>query len=67
MSIGVGMIPLVAPQAVTQQMPHAIHPLLDTGILLAAISAVLLNLFFNGLASSEQARQAARDNTHGAE
>ena len=29
-------------------MPHAIHPLIESGILLASLSAVLLNLFFNG-------------------
>jgi NCS2 family nucleobase:cation symporter-2 len=29
-------------------MPHALHPLLESGILLAAVAAVLLNLFFNG-------------------
>ena len=46
-SIGMGLVPLVAPRW-TQQMPHALHPLLESGILLAALSAVLLNLFFNG-------------------
>ena len=46
-SIGVGMIPLVAPRF-TQWMPHGLHPLIESGILLAAIAAVLLNLFFNG-------------------
>ena len=46
-SIGVGMIPLVAP-SFRQWLPHAIHPLVESGILLASIAAVLLNLFFNG-------------------
>ena len=46
-AIGAGMIPLVAPRW-SQQMPHALHPLLESGILLTAISAVLLNLYFNG-------------------
>jgi len=46
-SIGAGMIPLVAPRW-SQQMPHALHPLLESGILLTALSAVLLNLYFNG-------------------
>jgi xanthine/uracil permease len=27
---------------------HSLHPLLESGILLTAVSAVLLNLFFNG-------------------
>jgi len=46
-SIGVGMIPLVAPRYL-QWLPHAIHPLIESGILLASMSAVGLNLFFNG-------------------
>ena len=57
-SVGFGMIPLVAP-AFFKQMPHALHPLLESGILLTAIVAVLLNLFFNGLGSTAQARDAA--------
>ena len=47
LSIGFGMIPLVAPRW-SQQMAHSLHPLLESGILLTAISAVLLNVFFNG-------------------
>ncbi len=46
-SIGFGLVPLVAPRW-TQHMAHGLHPLLESGILLAAISAVALNLFFNG-------------------
>ncbi|MEO8057583.1 MAG: nucleobase:cation symporter-2 family protein [Burkholderiales bacterium] len=46
-AIGAGMIPLVAPRW-SQQMPHALHPLLESGILLTAVAAVLLNLYFNG-------------------
>ena len=65
-SIGFGMLPLVAEQY-AQHMPKSLSTLLHSGILLAAISAVLLNLFFNGLASSDEAQAAARDNTHGAE
>ena len=29
-------------------MAHGLHPLLESGILLTAVTAVLLNLFFNG-------------------
>ena len=59
-SIGVGMIPLVAPNF-RQWMPHAIHPLIESGILLASLSAVLLNLFFNGTrGDTEAAIRAAR-------
>ena len=46
-SLGMGMIPLVAPNF-KQWMPHDIHPLIDSGILLATISAVALNALFNG-------------------
>jgi uric acid transporter len=46
-SIGFGMIPLVAPRW-SQHMNHSLHPLLESGILLTALSAVALNLFFNG-------------------
>ncbi len=46
-AIGAGMIPLVAPRW-SQQMPHALHPLLESGILLTAVAAVALNLYFNG-------------------
>ncbi len=59
-SIGVGMIPLVAPQF-RQWMPHAIHPLIESGILLSSLCAVLLNVFFNGAKDNTQAViQAAR-------
>jgi len=46
-SIGAGMIPLVAPRW-SQQMAHSLHPLLESGILLTGVAAVLLNLYFNG-------------------
>ena len=59
-SLGMGMIPLIAPDF-KMHMPHAIHPLIDSGILLASLSAVVLNIFFNGAgaASEEELRQAA--------
>lgn len=52
-SVGMGMIPLVAPNF-NQWMPHAIHPLIHSGILLAAITAVLLNWFYNGAAHVDE-------------
>ena len=55
LSIGFGLIPLVAPRW-TQQMPHELHPLLESGILLTSLAAVLLNWFFNG---SREDRAAA--------
>jgi NCS2 family nucleobase:cation symporter-2 len=57
-SVGFGMIPLVAP-TFFRNLPHALHPLLESGILLAAIVAVLLNAFFNGLGSAERASREA--------
>jgi NCS2 family nucleobase:cation symporter-2 len=57
-AIGAGMIPLVAPRW-SQQMPHALHPLLESGILLTAIAAVALNLYFNGGNSSATEAVAA--------
>ena len=61
-SIGVGMVPLIAP-SFRQWMPHAIHPLIESGILLASITAVALNVFFHGAsretsAAVNAARQA---------
>ena len=42
-------------------LPHAIEPLIDSGILLASISAVGLNMVFNGARemSEEDLRYAA--------
>jgi NCS2 family nucleobase:cation symporter-2 len=53
-SVGAGLIPLVAPRW-TQHMAHSLHPLLESGILLTAITAVLLNLYFNGGKADEAA------------
>lgn len=58
-SIGLGMIPLVAPDF-KMWLPHWLHPLIDSGILLAAIGSVLLNALFNGARGSEaELREAA--------
>ncbi len=59
-SIGIGMIPLIAPNF-KQWMPHGLHPLIESGLLLASLSAVLLNLFFNGAnGDSRDAIEAAK-------
>ncbi|WP_315837704.1 nucleobase:cation symporter-2 family protein [Bradyrhizobium prioriisuperbiae] len=57
-AVGFGMIPLVAPNFF-KQLPHDLHPLLESGILLAALVAVVLNAFFNGIGSGESARAGA--------
>jgi NCS2 family nucleobase:cation symporter-2 len=49
-SIGFGMIPLVAP-TFFGQLPKNLEPLLNSGIVLASIAAVLLNAYFNGAGS----------------
>jgi NCS2 family nucleobase:cation symporter-2 len=46
-SIGFGMIPLVAPSFFAA-LPRSLAPMLNSGIVLAAVTSVLLNLFFNG-------------------
>ena len=57
-SIGFGTITMVSPNFF-KNMPSAIHPLLDSGILLAALVSVILNLFFNGLSNIDEARAQA--------
>ena len=65
-SLGFGMIPLVAPKFF-QYMPKALGPLLHSGILLTAIIAVLLNIYFNGVTSQAQAEADAAASSHGSE
>ena len=57
-SVGMGMIPLVAPKFF-QHMPHALAPILESGILLASLAAVALNLLFNGAGRAEDAHAHA--------
>jgi NCS2 family nucleobase:cation symporter-2 len=57
-SVGFGMIPLVSPNFF-RNLPHELHPLLESGILLSAMVSVLLNAFFNGVGSAERARSEA--------
>jgi uric acid transporter len=64
-SVGFGMIPLMATNFFGA-MPDFLHPLLESGILLASVVSVLLNAFFNGLSGFEQAAsEAARRNPVG--
>ncbi len=58
-SIGFGLIPLVAP-TFFKNFPADLKPLLDSGIILTTISAVILNLYFNGLKGSGEAAEDAR-------
>ena len=59
-SLGFGMIPLIAPNF-KQWLPHGIHPLIESGILLASIAAVALNLFFNGATSDARAAEQLKE------
>ena len=58
-SLGFGMIPLVAPTFFAK-LPAQLGPILNSGILLTAIAAVLLNFYFNGVSDRTTAVSAAQ-------
>jgi len=66
-AVGFGLIPLVAPNFFKNFYP-ALKPILESGIILTTIVAVLLNAFYNGLGDRESAQdqlaQAARAAEH---
>jgi len=57
-SLGFAMVPLVAP-TFFKHLSEVLHPLLESGILLAAMVAVTLNAFFNGLRGADSDRSVA--------
>lgn len=59
-SIAVGMIPLVAPTFFAHA-PRWLAPIVNSGITLAAISAVLLNTLFNGSPAKASATGSATE------
>jgi uric acid transporter len=65
--VGAGLIPLVAP-AFFKNFPVSFKPILDSGIILTAIVAVILNAYYNGTGSVEtvegQLAEAARAADH---
>jgi NCS2 family nucleobase:cation symporter-2 len=61
-AISVGMIPLIAPNF-KQWIAHGLHPLIESGILLSSLTAVALNLFFNG-AADPSARASHSHTSH---
>ncbi|BDU74929.1 nucleobase:cation symporter-2 family protein [Mesoterricola silvestris] len=65
-SIGFGMIPLVADKFF-REMPRPLEPLLGSGILLASLVAVALNLFFNQLKHREEASEESIQATKASE
>jgi xanthine permease len=63
-SIGFGMIPLVAPTFFAK-LPKDLEPILNSGIVLASIAAVLLNVWFNGASGkASDAAASASANDH---
>jgi NCS2 family nucleobase:cation symporter-2 len=63
-SIALGLVPVVSPHFFAK-LPPALSPLLHSGILLASVSAVVLNLIFNGVkgerAATRDIRRAGHD------
>jgi NCS2 family nucleobase:cation symporter-2 len=57
-SVGFGLIPLAAPNFF-RNLPDQPKPLLESGILLSAIVAVILNAFFNGIGTKAKAEADA--------
>lgn len=63
-SVGFGLIPYFAPNF-KMWMPNELHPLIESGILLASVAAVALNAFFNGArATIEDAKAVAAAADH---
>jgi hypothetical protein len=56
--IGVGMLTLIAPN-IFEKLPKELKPILDSGILLTTIAAVILHAFFNGSGSAESGEKGA--------
>ena len=65
-SIGFGLIPLIAP-GFFKNFPPDLKPLLDSGIILTTVVAVSLNLWFNGLRTDAEARSGLAAAAHAAE
>jgi len=65
-SIGFGMIPTLAP-TFFQYLPKWLEPVTHSGIVLGTLVAVILNLYYNGMQSTEHAMRDAAANTHGTE
>lgn len=65
-SIGFGMIPTLSP-TLFQYLPKWTDPFTHSGIVLGTIVAVVLNLFFNGMQSADEAMRNAAATSHGTE
>jgi xanthine permease len=62
-SVGFGLVPVVSPHFFAQ-LPPALSPILHSGILLASVSAVILNIIFNGVKSERAAERDIRRAGH---
>jgi NCS2 family nucleobase:cation symporter-2 len=62
-SIGMGLIPVVRPEFFSH-LPHWMGPITHSGIAMATLSAVLLNLLFNVLGGAERAAMAGPAHSH---
>jgi uric acid transporter len=62
-SVGFGLVPVVSPHFFAK-LPPALAPILHSGILLASVSAVILNLIFNGVKSEKAAKRDIRRTGH---
>ena len=56
-SISIGLLPVVSPKFFSK-LPQSLGPILESPILLTAISAIVLNLFFNGMGDGKSERDA---------
>ncbi|KAB7781967.1 nucleobase:cation symporter-2 family protein [Methylorubrum populi] len=65
-SLGLGMIPVVSPKFFSK-FPHDLAPVLESPVLLTALSAIVLNIFFNGVGSSAETAEELRLATKEAE
>ncbi len=65
--VGAGLVPLIAP-TFFKNFPVSLKPILDSGIILTTIVAVILNAYYNGVGSSAtvegQLAEAARAADH---
>ena len=62
-SIGMGLIPVVRPEFFAH-LPLWMDPITHSGIAMAAVSAVCLNLMFNVLGGSERAAMSGHVHQH---
>ena len=57
-SLAVGMLPVVSPHFFSK-LPSSLGPILESPILLTAIVAITLNIFFNGIGLRKPQNDAA--------